>query len=66
MRPTIIEHLRAAGAAIDALTFRGDRSSADRELSVAHTHIEDAMSRVCRAFAKHHGDSAVIDPQARP
>lgn len=62
---TIIQHLDAAAEGIDALTFRGDRSGGDRELSLAHTHIEDATSRVCRAFARHHGDPAVIDPQTR-
>jgi hypothetical protein len=58
---TVKEHLDAAIAGIEALEPRGSRSEADRELSLAITHIEDAQMRVTRGLAKHLGKFAPAD-----
>lgn len=62
--PTVIALLDDAGQGIEDLAFRGSRTSADRELSVALTHIEDAKMRVNRGFAKHLGVFGHTDLQA--
>ena len=48
---TIAELLDKAIAAVRALPYRGDRSPADRDLSLAITHIEDAQMRVERSLS---------------
>jgi hypothetical protein len=49
---TIKELIDGVMEAIEALPFRGDRSGADRELSLAITHLEDAQMRATRGLAK--------------
>lgn len=58
---TIKEHIDAAVAGIEALEHRGDRSAADRELSLAITHLEDAQMRATRGLAKAQGKFAPAD-----
>lgn len=48
---TIAELLDRAIVTIRALPYRGDRSPADRDLSLAITHIEDAQMRVERSLS---------------
>lgn len=52
---TVKEHIDAAVEGIENLEPRGSRTEADRELSLAITHLEDAQMRVTRGLAKHLG-----------
>lgn len=55
MIATLTDQIAAVIAAVEQHPIRGTRSEADREFSLAVTHLEDAQMRVARGLARAQG-----------